>query len=67
MDTSSENKKPDSNSSKDTEKKFNVNDLIIMREALAEDNTGERDDLTDLNGDGKIDNKDLILLKARLS
>ena len=44
-----------------------MNDLIIMREALAEDNTGERDDLTDLNGDGKIDNKDLILLKARLS
>ena len=66
-DTSSENKKPDSNSGKDTEKKFNVNDLIIMREALAEDNTGARDDLTDLNGDGKIDNKDLILLKARLS
>ena len=57
----------DSKDAKDTEQKFDVNDLIIMREALAEDNTGARNDLTDLNGDGKIDNKDLILLKARLS
>ncbi|MDE6764612.1 MAG: hypothetical protein K2J73_13170 [Oscillospiraceae bacterium] len=70
VDTSTDNKTADDNSdknNKDTERKFDVNDLIIMREALAEDDTDARDDLTDLNGDGKIDNKDLILLKAHLS
>lgn len=67
VDTSPDSKKPNGGSDKDTERKFDVNDLIIMREALSEDNADACDDLTDLNGDGKIDNKDLILLKARLS
>lgn len=66
VDTSSDGKKPDG-AGKDTEREFDVDDLIIMREALSEDNVDARDDLTDLNGDGKIDNKDLILLKAQLS
>lgn len=66
VDTSPDGKKSDGGD-KDTERKFDVNDLIIMREALSEDNTDARNDLTDLNGDGKIDNKDLILLKAQLS
>ncbi|MCM1023107.1 MAG: hypothetical protein NC395_03515 [Prevotella sp.] len=42
-----------------------INDLIILRDAVSEDETN-RDGLTDLNGDGKIDNKDLILLKNKL-
>ncbi|MEZ3454232.1 MAG: hypothetical protein K1W17_07675 [Oscillospiraceae bacterium] len=52
---------------KDTEQKFDVNDLIVLREALSEGETDIRDGLTDMNGDGKIDNKDLILLKNSLS
>ena len=46
---------------------FTENDLIILRDALAEDNADKQSGLTDMNGDGKIDNKDLILLKNRLS
>lgn len=52
---------------KDTEQKFDVNDLIVLREALSEGETDIREGLTDMNGDGKIDNKDLILLKNSLS
>ncbi len=59
-------KEPDA-SDKDTEQKFDINDLIVLREALSEGETVSRDGLTDMNGDGKIDNKDLILLKNSLS
>lgn len=52
---------------KDTEQKFDVNDLIVLREALSEGETDSREGLTDVNGDGRIDNKDLIILKNSLS
>lgn len=52
---------------KDSERKFDVNDLIVLREALSEGETDIREGLADMNGDGKIDNKDLILLKNSLS
>lgn len=57
----------DTDDGKETEQKFDVNDLIILREALSEGETDNRNDLTDMNGDGKIDNKDLLLLKKDLS
>lgn len=50
-----------------SERKFDINDLIILREALSEGETDSREGLADINGDGKIDNKDLILLKNSLS
>lgn len=59
------NKKPDSKN--DSEPVLTENDLIILRDALAGDNADKQTGLTDMNGDGKIDNKDLILLKNRLS
>lgn len=63
--TNTSSEKVSSESKKDNEP--DINDLIIMREALAEDDADSRKGLTDLNGDGKIDNKDLILLKNQLS
>lgn len=59
------NKNTDSKN--DSEPVFTENDLIILRDALAGDNADNQTGLTDMNGDGKIDNKDLILLKNRLS
>lgn len=60
-------KKESDADNKDNEQKFDINDLIILREALSEGETDIREGLTDMNGDGKIDNKDLILLKNSLS
>lgn len=56
-----------SDSKNDGEPEFTEDDLIILRDALAEDNADKQAGLTDMNGDGKIDNKDLILLKNHLS
>lgn len=61
----SDNKKPDNKN--DSEPVFTEDDLIILRDALAGDNADKQPGLTDMNGDGRIDNKDLILLKNRLS
>ncbi len=50
----------------ENDEKYSEKQLDELRQALSDGNADKYLDTYDLNGDGKIDNKDLILMKSRL-